>query len=51
MLPNDPTTENWEKNRNPGDNHTKNNLAKFGYVLDMEVFLERNQNPSICLAN
>jgi hypothetical protein len=42
-----PTTENWEKKTKiPGDYHTKNNLAKFGCILDMKVFLKRNQNPS-----
>jgi hypothetical protein len=40
-----------KKTEIPGDNHTKNNLAKSGYILDMKVFLKRNQNPSICLAN
>jgi hypothetical protein len=29
-------------------NHPENNLAKFGYILDMKV--EKKQNPSIFLA-
>jgi hypothetical protein len=40
-----------KKTEIPGDNDTKNNLARFGYIPDMKVFLKRNQKPSICLAN
>jgi hypothetical protein len=30
------------------DSNPKNNLAKFGYILDMKV--EKKQNPSMFLA-
>jgi hypothetical protein len=30
-------------------NHPENDLAKFGYILDMKVFFSKKQNPSMFL--